>query len=99
MFKMRMRANFCHEASAETPSASQSMFRFSAAAGSQIVRIPGLEARPLGSGTSVYSELLLAFKPLWPARRRVLPHLLPPVDGQVEQPVAVIHRLDAADRR
>jgi putative ABC transport system substrate-binding protein len=31
--------------------------------------------------------------------RRILPRLLPPVDGQVEQPIAVIHSLDAAPRR
>jgi hypothetical protein len=42
---------------------------------------------------------LLACKPLRPAGRRVLPRLLPPVDGQVDQPVAVVHRLDAAPRR
>src|SRR5438132_6733168 len=73
--------------------------RGSAPAGSQVVRIPGLQARPLGGGTSIGTGNLLAFKPLWPAGRRVLPRLLPPVDGQVEQPVAVIHRLDAASRR
>ncbi len=51
--------------------------RGSAPAGSQVVRIPGLQARPLGGGTSIDTEILLAFKPLWPAGRRVLPHLLP----------------------
>src|ERR1700730_537548 len=71
----------------------------SAPAGSQVVRIPGLQAGPLGGGTSIGTDILLAFKPLWPAGRRVLPRLLSPVDGQVEQPVAVIHRLDAAYRR
>ena len=71
----------------------------SAAASAQIVRMPGVEARPLGDGTSIGTEVLLACKPLWPAGRRVLPLLLPPVDGQVEQPVAVIHRLAAASRR
>jgi hypothetical protein len=69
----------------------------SAAAGAQIVRMPGLQARPLGGGTSIGTEVLLATKPLWPAGRRVLPRLLPPVDRQVEQPIAVIHRLDAAN--
>src|SRR5438034_9167507 len=59
--------------------------------------MPGLQARPLGGGTSIGTEILLAFKPSWPAGRRVLPLLLPPVDGQVEQPIAVIHRLDAAN--
>src|ERR1700677_121177 len=65
----------------------------SALAGSQGVRIPGPEARPLGGGTSVGTGKILASKP---AGRRVLPRLLPPVDGQIEQPIAVIHRLDAA---
>src|SRR5262245_26666217 len=50
-------------------------------------------------GTSIGTVLVLAFRPLWPAGRRVLPCLLAPVDGQVEQPVAVIHRLDTAPRR
>ena len=68
-------------------------------AGSQVVRIPGLQARSLGSGTPVDTDMLFAFEPLWPAGRRVLPRLLPPVDGQVEQPVAVVHRLNAAPRR
>ena len=71
----------------------------SAPAGSQVVGIPGLQARPLGGGTSIGTEILLAFKPLWPAGRRVLPRLLPPIDGQVQQPIAVIHRLDAATCR
>src|ERR1700675_92039 len=61
--------------------------------------MPGFEARPLGRGTSIGTDNLLAFEPLWPAGRRVFPRLLPPVDGQVEQPVAVVHRLDAAPRR
>src|SRR3982074_278512 len=73
--------------------------RVSGPSGSQVVRIPGLQARPLGGGTSIGTDTLLAFPPLWPAGRRVLPRLLPPVDGQVEQPIAVIHRLDAASRR
>src|SRR5215831_8639687 len=63
----------------------------------QVVRIPGPQARPLSDGTSIDSEILLAFKPLWPIGRRVLPRLLPPVDGQVEQSIAVIHRFDAAN--
>jgi carboxymuconolactone decarboxylase family protein len=56
----------------------------SAPAGSQVVRIPGLQARPLGGGTSIGTGNLLALPPLWPAGRRVLPRLLPPVDGQIE---------------
>jgi len=36
---------------------------------------------------------------LRPAGGRVFPWLLPSVDGQVEQPVVVIHPLDATDRR
>jgi hypothetical protein len=58
--------------------------RGSIPASSQVVRIVGLHARPLGGGTSIDSEILLAYKPLWPAGRRVLPLLLPPVYGQVE---------------
>src|SRR4029077_21022748 len=61
--------------------------------------IPGLEAGPLDDGTSIGTAIVLAFRPLWPAGRRVLPTLLPPIDAQVEQPIAVIHRLDAAPRR
>src|ERR1700733_3313453 len=63
---------------------------------SQVVRIPGLEARPLGGGASFAAGKILAFKP---AGRRVFPQLLTAVDGQVEQPIAIIHRLDAAYRR
>jgi hypothetical protein len=70
----------------------------SAAVSAQIVRMPGLQARPLSGGTSIDSEILLTFKPLLSACRRVLPHFLAPVNGQVEQPIAVIHRLDAANR-
>src|SRR5919197_2978232 len=66
--------------------------------GTQVVGMPGLQARPLGGGTSIGTHMLLALSRLWPAGRRVLPRLLPPVDGQVEQTVAVIHRLDAATR-
>src|ERR1700722_7810389 len=71
----------------------------SAAASPQVIGPPGLQPRPLGGGTFIGTGLLLAAKPLWPAGRRVLPRLLPPVDRQVEQIVAVIHRLDAAPRR
>jgi len=39
------------------------------APGSQIIRIPGLQAGPLGGGTSIGTEILLAQKPLWPAGR------------------------------
>src|ERR1017187_1747892 len=70
-----------------------------ARSGAEVVGASGLQAGPLGGGTSIGTGNLLAFKPLWPAGRRVLPRLLPPVDGQVEQPVAVVHRLDAAPRR
>src|SRR6476619_191300 len=65
----------------------------------EVVRMPRLQARPLGGGTSLGTRILLAVKSLRPAARRVLPHLLPPIDGQVKQPIAVIHRLDAAPRR
>jgi len=69
-------------------------------------RFPGRpNTRPSGETTGRWTSIgtgdWLAFKlnRLWPAGRRVLPRLLPPVDCQVEQPVAVIHRLDAASRR
>jgi hypothetical protein len=71
----------------------------SALTGSQVVRIPGPQARPLDDGASVDAVRVRAFRPLWPAIRRVLPRLLPTLDGQVKQPIAVIHRLDAAPRR
>src|SRR5579862_3616971 len=71
----------------------------SASAGSQIVRIAGVQARPLGCGTSIGTEILLAFEPLRPACRRVLPLLLTPVERQVEQPEAVVHILGAATCR
>ncbi len=70
--------------------------------------MPGLQAGPLGDGAAdprrsrpgaVGTKRMRTFRPLWPAGRRVLPRLLSPVDGQVEQPVAVVHRLDAAPRR
>src|SRR5215472_13138538 len=65
----------------------------------QVVGASGFETGALGGGTSVGTGILLAFKPLWPAGRRVLPRLLPPVDGQIEQPIADIHCLDAATCR
>src|SRR5262245_16655593 len=68
----------------------------SAFAGSEVVGMPGFQARPLGGGASVGPHAMLAFPPLWPAVGRVLPCLVPPVDSQIEQPVAVVHRLDAA---
>src|SRR5580704_16117244 len=68
----------------------------SAAAGSQVVGMPGLQARPLDNGASIVTVAVLAFRPLRPAGRRVLPTLLPPKDGQVEQRVAIAHHLDAA---
>jgi hypothetical protein len=73
--------------------------RPSAPACSQVVGIAGLQARPLDDGTSIDTVRVFAFRLLWPAGRRVLPRLLPPIDGQVEQPVAVVHCLDAAPRR
>src|SRR5260221_13244235 len=48
---------------------------FRVLASAQIVGMPGLQARPLGGGTSIGTELLLAFPPLRPAGRRILPHL------------------------
>jgi hypothetical protein len=68
-------------------------------AGSEVVRIAGLQARPLNNGTSIGTVLVRTFRPFWPAGWRIFPGFLPPVDRQVEQPVAVIHSLDAAPRR
>src|SRR5215470_7111806 len=73
--------------------------------GSEVVGMAGPETRPLGGGAAdlgrawaeaIGTDRLLAFKLLWPSRRRLLERLLPPVDGQVEQTITVIHRLDAA---
>lgn len=69
----------------------------SAACQCQIVRMPSLQTRSLSGGTSIDTEMLLTFKPLRPACRRVLPHFLAPINGEVEQPIAVIHRLKAAN--
>src|SRR5215208_4496017 len=56
-----------------------------------------LEAAPLGDRAAISTHALLALAPtLGPASRRVLPLLLPPVDREVKQSVAVVHRLDAA---
>src|SRR5262245_17318850 len=66
----------------------------SAPAGPQVVGMPGLQAGPLDDGTSIGT--VVVFPPLLqPAARRVFPPLLPPVDCQVEQGIAVVHRLHA----
>src|ERR1017187_1732084 len=74
-------------------------FNTGRAGGVEVVGMPGLQARPLGKGTSFGTHRVLAFWLLRPAGRRILPPLLPPVDGQVEQPIAIVHRLHAAYRR
>ena len=62
----------------------------------KLVGMPGFQARPLRNRTLVVSKRMLGFDPvLWPAGRRVFPILLPPIDGQIEQTITVIHRLDA----
>src|SRR6516162_4033191 len=71
----------------------------SAPARSQVVGMPGLQAGPLGDGAPIDTVVVFALRPPRPAGRRVLPPLPPPIDGQVEQPIAVVHRLDAAPRR
>src|SRR5580658_84378 len=67
--------------------------------------MPGLYARPLGDGSSArplwFPGGRAGFGPrncalLGPTCGRVLPRLLPPVDGQVEQVIVVIHHLDTA---
>jgi hypothetical protein len=65
--------------------------------GAEVVGASGLQARPLSGRTSIGTQRVHNVV-LWPPFRRVLPRFLPSVYGQVEQPVAVIHRLDAADR-
>src|ERR1700744_4092117 len=75
---------------------SRSMTVWLAPAGSEVVGIPGLHARPLHDGASCSAVAVLAFRPLWPTGRRILPAFLPPIDGQVEQPGAVVHRLGPA---
>src|SRR5436305_7741585 len=71
----------------------------SATAGAEIVGVSGLQARPLRNGTPVIPHSLLALARLRPTRLRVLPRLLPPVDREIEQSIAVVHRLHAAPRR
>jgi hypothetical protein len=52
-----------------------------AGGGAEVVVASGLEAGPLGGETSVGAEMLGAFPLLRPAGRRVLPPLLPTIDG------------------
>src|SRR5262249_42818971 len=77
----------------------------SALAAAQVVGASGFESRPLGyrasarplwlpSGRAAASARVGAL--LWPVGGRVLPLLLSPVDGQIEQVIAVIHHLDAS---
>src|ERR1700723_505160 len=68
----------------------------STSAGAEIVRMPGLHARPLNDGASIRTVIMFAFRLLRPADGRVLPPLLPPIDGQVEQTVTVVHCFDTA---
>src|SRR5579863_10057992 len=79
-----------------------------AAAVSQVVRAPGMEARPLRDGTPARPLWLPSGRAaarsrvgalLWPACRRVLPTLLAAVDGHVEQVIAVVHNFDAPRSR
>src|SRR5215212_1180739 len=71
----------------------------SAAASAQIVGMSSLKAAPMGDRPAIRTHALLALTPsLGPASRRVLPLLLPPIDCEVKQSVAVVHRLDAAPR-
>src|SRR5215469_7180482 len=76
--------------------------------GSKVFRAPGFEPRPLGDGAAARPRWFPIRRPgpgprvrtlLGPPSRRVLPVLLPPVDSQVEQPIAVIHVFDAPRRR
>src|SRR6516164_3325867 len=65
----------------------------------EIIGMSGLHARPLHDGTTIDAVRVHVFWQLWPAGRRVLPMLLPAVDSEVEQAIAVVQRLDAAPRR
>jgi hypothetical protein len=42
---------------------------FLAGVGAEVVGASGLQARPLGGGTSIGTGIFLAFKTLWPAGR------------------------------
>src|SRR5215831_4600581 len=74
-------------------------------AGDQIIGMAGFESRPLRDRSSArplwFPSRGATASPgvgalLRPAGRRVLPLLLSPVYGQIEQVIAVIHHLDAS---
>src|SRR3954469_20553881 len=75
--------------------------RAPARSGGEVVGVSGLQPRPLGDGASVGPVRVpaVAATPLRPAGGRVLPRLLASMNGQVEDAVAVVHRLDAAAAR
>src|SRR5579864_1998883 len=63
------------------------------------VRAADIHTRPLGYGTSTNSvRMLIADDAPWlgPAWRRVLPWLLASIQGEVDQPVVVVHRFNTA---
>ncbi len=67
---------------------------------SQIVGMSCLQPTPLRDRPAVATKWMIGLAPaLWPAVGRVFKVLLPPIDGQVEQAVTVVHRLDAATGR
>src|SRR5262245_50735597 len=63
----------------------------------EVVVVPGPDPRPLGGWTAVQPKLATCGTPtLRPAFRRVLPELLPAVDGQIQQSVRGCHQFVAA---
>src|SRR5579863_8317706 len=78
---------------------AESANRPSARAGTQIVRMSGLQAGPLGNRAPISAVTVLPVRTLRPAGRRILPPFLPPIDREVEQRIAVAHPFDAAPRR
>src|SRR5450631_4313700 len=82
-----------------------SVGRSSVSAGFEVVRVSGLYAGPLGNWAPSrplgFPGGRTGFRPrdcalLRPALGRILPALLSPVNGQIEQVVVVVHYLDAA---
>src|SRR5579862_729221 len=77
-------------------------------AGAKVIGTSGFESRPLRDRASAGPHWLPSRRAavssgvgalLRPAGRRVLPLLLPPVDGQVQQVIVVIHHLYPAGCR
>jgi hypothetical protein len=61
-----------------------SQYSLSTPTRSQVVRVTGFQARPLNDRSPASTIIVLAFRSLRPAGGRILPPLLPPIDGQIE---------------